>query len=138
MNAYAHSTYKKQSVNTMTPIEVIVKIYDECERQLNRAIKFIDDKKFDKAHDALDRAGELVNGLRSVLDMSAGEIATNLDSLYEFFFKQIVAADMKKDVELIKQILPQVSELKDTFTQLSRMPRDGIPYSGSIMTGASG
>jgi flagellar biosynthetic protein FliS len=69
MNAYAHSTYRKQSVNTMTPIEVVVKIYDECERQLNRAIKFIDDKKFDKAHDALDRAGELVNGLRSVLDM---------------------------------------------------------------------
>ncbi|MCL2754647.1 MAG: flagellar export chaperone FliS [Oscillospiraceae bacterium] len=137
MNAYAHSTYKKQSVNTMTPIEIIVKVYDECERQLHRAVQFIADKNNAKAHDALDRAGGLINGLRDVLDMEAGgEISTNLDALYGFFFKQIITADTKKDAEIIKQLIPQICELKDAFTQISKMPKENV--GGNIRQGAVG
>ena len=33
----AFSAYKKQSVTTLTPGDVVVKLYMEAERQLNRA-----------------------------------------------------------------------------------------------------
>jgi flagellar protein FliS len=122
----------------MTPIEVIVKIYDECVVQLHRAVKFIEDKNFSEAHNSLYASGELVNALREVLDKEAGgEIATNLDALYAFFYRQITQADTKKDVELIKQIIPQITELQDAFTQLSKMPRDMNSH-GDVRTGMSG
>jgi flagellar biosynthetic protein FliS len=85
MNPY--STYKKQSVTTMTPIEMVIKLYGECERQLNRAILFIKEKNYAQAHNSLDASAEIVNALRSVLNMEAGEISNNLDSLYEFFLR---------------------------------------------------
>jgi len=136
MNPYA--AYKKQSVATMTPIEVIIKLYDECEGHLNRAIHFIENKNYAEAHNALDTSSEIVNALRSVLDMRAGEISQNLDSLYEFFYKQIIFADMKKDIAVIEEILPQISELKDAFVQISKLPRDSLMARGSILSGTEG
>lgn len=135
MNAYANAAYKKQSVTTMTPIEVIVKLYTECEAQLHRAVKFIEEKNIPEAHKSLDASGELVNALRSVLDMEAGgEISTNLDSLYDFFFRQIVLANTKKDTEIIKQIIPQIKDLRETFTQLSKMTPEQLTVGAQTET----
>jgi len=116
-------TYKSQAIKTMTPVELVIKIYDECERQLNRSIHFIETKDFEEAHFALDKTGQLINALRSVLDMEVREISSNLDSLYEYFFVQILLADNRKDIGIIKMILPQISELKDAFVQVSKLPK---------------
>ncbi|MCL2634427.1 MAG: flagellar export chaperone FliS [Oscillospiraceae bacterium] len=131
MNPYA--SYKQQSVMTMTPVEIIVKLYDECEMNLHRAVHFIDVKDYANAHNALDKSGEIVNALRSALDMSVGEISENLDSLYDFFFKQIVHADMKKDKEIITQLIPQISELKSAFVQISKLPKGSSGYELEIV-----
>jgi flagellar protein FliS len=134
MNPYM--TYKKQSVSTMTPIEIVVKGYGECEKHLNRAIHFIQTKDYVQAHNALDQAGELISAFRTALDMSAGEISENLDALYDFFFNQIIQADMKKDIKIIQDILPQISELKDAFVQISSLPKRVT--AGSILSGTQG
>ncbi|MCL2037047.1 MAG: flagellar export chaperone FliS [Oscillospiraceae bacterium] len=136
MNPY--TTYKKQSVSTMTSVEIVIKGYSECERQLNRAIHFIEGKDYVEAHNALDKAGELVCAFRSVLDMSVGELSQNLDSLYDFFFRQIIQADIKKDVEIIREILPQIAELKDAFMQISLLPKGDLMSHESVLTGTGG
>ena len=123
MNPYA--AYKKQSVTTMTPIEIVVKLYSETERQLNRAVMFIDQKDFEKANNALTKSGDLVNALRSVLDVNL-PIGQNLDALYSFFEKQIITANMKKDKEIINSLLPMIGELKDAFTQVASMSKEDI------------
>lgn len=123
MNPYA--AYKKQSVTTMTPIEIVVKLYSETERELNRAVMFIDQKDFEKANKSLTKSGDLVNALRSVLDVNL-PIGQNLDSLYSFFEKQIVTANMKKDKEIINSLIPMIGELKDAFTQVASMSKDDI------------
>jgi flagellar protein FliS len=133
MNPY--SVYKKQSVSTMTPIEIVIKGYDECERQLNRAVHFIQSKSFAEAHNSLDKAAELISAFRTCLDMSAGEVSSGLDSLYEYFFRRIIEADMKKDISIIEEVLPQISELKDAFVQISLMPKTGIAHP-NMMAGA--
>lgn len=123
MNPY--SAYKKQSVTTMTPMEIVVKLYSETERQLNRAIMFIEQKKLEDANNALNKSLDLVGALRSVLDLNL-PIGQNLESLYAYFEKQIINANMKKDTEIIKELLPMVAELKDAFTQVSAMSKEEI------------
>lgn len=128
MNPYA--AYKRQSVSTMTPLEIVVKLYSETERELNRAIPFIEQKNYEQANNSLSRALELVNALRSVLDLSL-PIGKNLDSLYAYFEKQIILANTKKDINIIKPLLPQIAELKDAFAQISAMPKDQIAASAA-------
>ncbi|MBD5115062.1 MAG: flagellar export chaperone FliS [Ruminococcaceae bacterium] len=123
MNPYA--AYKKQSVTTMTPIEIVIKLYSETERELNRSIVFIEDKNYESANKALNKSVDLIAALRSVLDVNL-PIGKNLDSIYTFLERQIIAANVKKDVQVIKTLLPMIGELKDAFTQISTMSKDEI------------
>lgn len=118
----AYSAYKKQSITTMTPMEIVVKLYSETERQLNRAIYFIDQKNYEDANKSLTKAQDIVNALRSVLDLDI-PISKNLDSLYEYFGREIIHANVKKDKTIIETILPMIGELRDAFTQISTMPK---------------
>lgn len=121
----AYSAYKKQSISTLTPMEIVVKLYDEAERQINRAIVFIGQKNYAEANKALQKSQDIVNALRSVLDMSI-PISKQLDALYDFFNRQLITANMKKDTEILKELLPMLAELKDAFAQISAMPRDQV------------
>ena len=123
MNPYA--AYKKQSVTTATPMEIVVKLYGETERQLNRAIVFIEKKDYESANNALSKAQDVVDALRSVLDINL-PIGQNLDALYIYFSKQIIMANAKKDTGMIKELLPMIGELKDAFAQVSAMSKDEI------------
>lgn len=123
MNPYA--AYKKQSVTTATPMEIVVKLYDEAERQLNRAIVFIDQKDYESANHALSKAQDVIDALRSVLDVKL-PIGKNLDALYVYFNRQIIMANARKDTGMINELLPMLAELKDAFSQVSAMSQDEI------------
>ena len=51
-----YSAYKKQSVSTMTPVEVVIKLYSETERQLAIGVNSIRTKDIRKAHESLMKA----------------------------------------------------------------------------------
>lgn len=120
-----YSAYKKQSVTTMTPMEIVIKLYSETERQLNRAIYFIDEKDYESTNKSLSKAQDLIDALRSVLDINL-PIGRDLDSLYDFFVRQIITANMKKDKTIIESLLPMIGELKDAFVQVNAMPKSEI------------
>lgn len=124
-----YSAYKKQSVSTMTPVEVVIKLYSETERQLAIAVNAIEDTKdVKKAHNSLIKAQELLGALRGALDMSI-PISGNLDQLYEFFQRTAEKANMRKDTasaEELKKIIPMIADLRDAFTQISQMTKEEI------------
>lgn len=118
-----YSAYKKQSVLTLTPMEIVVKLYDEAEKQINIAIASIEAKNFETANNCLKKSQDIVNALRSVLDMSI-PMSAQLDALYDFFNRQLIAANVKKDTEILKELLPEMAELRDAFAQVAAMPKN--------------
>ncbi len=121
----AYSAYKKQSISTLTPMEIVVKLYDEAEKQINIAIVSIEGKNYAVANKCLQKSQDIVNALRSVLDMSI-PISKQLDALYDFFNRQLISANVKKDTQILKELLPMLAELKDAFAQISAMPRSQV------------
>ncbi|MBE6889047.1 MAG: flagellar export chaperone FliS [Oscillospiraceae bacterium] len=121
-----YSAYKKQSVQTMTPVEVVIKMYSEIERQLAIGVCAIDElKDYAKANDALIKAQELIGALRGVLDMSV-PISKNLEDLYIFFQNETMKANIKKNTSEIQKIIPMIADLRDAFTQISQMTKEEI------------
>ncbi|MCL2696763.1 MAG: flagellar export chaperone FliS [Oscillospiraceae bacterium] len=121
----AYSSYKRQAVTTLTPIEIVVKLYDECERQLNRSLFFLENRDLENTNAALSKAIEIVGALRSVLDLDLA-IGKDLDSLYEYFMRELIESNLKKDAEKVKTLLPMIGELKDAFLQISKMPKEQV------------
>lgn len=121
----AYSAYKKQSISTLTPMEIVVKLYDEAERQINRSIAYIEQKNYEAANHGLQKSQDIVNALRSVLDMSI-PISKQLDALYDFFNRQLIAANVKKDITILQELLPMLADLKDAFSQIAAMPKSQV------------
>ena len=48
------------------------------------------------------------------------EVSKNLAALYEFFREELIKANIKKDPEILKSLIPFFQELRDTFDEASR------------------
>ena len=123
VNPYAQ--YKKQSVETMTPVEVVIKLYSEIEKPSAIGMDFVGKKNFAKSNEAFIKAEDCIDALRETLDMSI-PISQNLDDLYVFFYKTIVKANISKDLSDLKKVVPMIAELRDAWTQISQMTREEI------------
>ncbi|MDR0820915.1 MAG: flagellar export chaperone FliS [Oscillospiraceae bacterium] len=122
-NGNSFTAYRKSSVLTMTSVELIVRLYDECIRCLNRGIHFIETKDYAQCNQNLMKSREIVESLQAALDMSV-PISKNLDSLYSFFNREIIAANMHKDADKARALVPFITELRDAFKQISTMSRE--------------
>ena len=123
VNPYAQ--YKRQSVETMTPVEVVIRLYSEIEKQCAIGMDFVEKKNYAKSNDAFIKAEDCIDALRETLDMSI-PISKNLDDLYVFFYKTIVKANINKDLTDLKKVVPMITELRDAWTQISQMTREEI------------
>ncbi len=117
MNPYQQ--YKQQSVATMSPAQMVIALYDKAEQETNKAIYYIENNQTEKASNSILKVQDIVAFLDSSLKMQY-EIAGNLASLYQFFFYQLLQANISKDKDILKNLLRYFAELKDAFTQISR------------------
>ncbi|QXO18093.1 MULTISPECIES: flagellar export chaperone FliS [Vibrio] len=67
----------------------------------------------------LGKALEIVISLRSCLSMNdGGEIAENLDQLYEFMITQITTANYENDPQPIDDVIDILREIKSAWDQI--------------------
>ncbi|MGN0641592.1 MAG: flagellar export chaperone FliS [Huintestinicola sp.] len=117
MNPY--QKYMQQSVTTMTPAQLLIALYDKAITELNKAIIFIEEKDIPKAHNSITRVSEIVDTLDANLKVKY-EISDNLASLYQYFRENLVQANIKKDPEILKPLIPMFQELRDAFFEISK------------------
>lgn len=119
-NPYA--SYKTQSIQTMTPGEMVVALYEGLIKQLNLAIIHIEEKNMPEGHISLMKSQDIITYLMSSLNPDI-EISKTILPYYELFQRQIMNANLKKDVQTIKSVLPLIEEFKQIFTQADRLNR---------------
>lgn len=130
-NPYAKSAeqYKKQQIETATPEEILIMLYDGAIRFLLVAKKGIDENNIEKTHNNLIKAQHIILEFMESLDMEiGGNIALNLYRLYEYLHHQLVQANIKKDVAMIDEVLDHLRRLKTTWEEairIARKERDG-------------
>ncbi|AAW86353.1 flagellar export chaperone FliS [Aliivibrio fischeri] len=67
----------------------------------------------------LGKALDIVISLRSCLSMDdGGEIASNLDSLYDFMIRQISHANQNNDGQAIDDVVEMLREIKSAWDQI--------------------
>ncbi|GAK19002.1 LOW QUALITY PROTEIN: flagellar biosynthesis protein FliS [Vibrio sp. JCM 19053] len=67
----------------------------------------------------LGKALDIIIALRSCLSMDdGGDIASNLDSLYEFMITQISAANHQNEPQLIDDVIDIIREIKSAWDQI--------------------
>ena len=121
-NAYAK--YKEQSVNTATPEELTLMLYNGCIKFINLAEVFIDDKNIEKINVNILKAQDIVNELNITLNMDY-EVSENLRQLYSFVNERLIEANLRKDKKPLLEAKEIVTELRDTWKEAMALSRKG-------------
>ena len=115
-----YQRYQEQSVSTMTQGELLVKLYETCSKRMNAGVYFIEQKNYDKANENLQKAQRILNHLNATLDRKY-EISENLSALYDFFVRVIVKANVSKNADELKEIIPMVDGLGNSFKEAEKI-----------------
>lgn len=112
----AFSQYKEDAVFTSSPEELTLMLYNGLVKFIMQAQKAIDEKNLEKANSSIIRAQDIVNEFRATLNMKY-EISKNLRALYDYMYERLVTANIKKDKEILEEILDMSKELRDTWAE---------------------
>ena len=121
-NAYAK--YKEQSVNTATPEELTLMLYNGCIKFINLAEVFIDEKNIEKTNLNIQKAQAIIGELNLTLNMDY-EISNNLRQLYTFVNEKLLDANISKDKKALAEAKEIVTELRDTWKEAMALFRKG-------------
>ncbi|MGN0620313.1 MAG: flagellar export chaperone FliS [Porcipelethomonas sp.] len=115
-----YEEYKKQSIMTMTQGELVVQLFRGCSKRLNTAVYYIENNDQEKVDENIYKAQRILNYLNASLDRKY-EISSNLSALYDYFIRMIIKGKIRMDAEPIKEIIPMVDGLGDSFQQAEKI-----------------
>lgn len=116
MSAYAYEAYKNTAIETASPGKLLLMLYDGAIRNLDNARQAILDHDTAASHKHLLKAQDIILELMCTLNMDY-DIAKNLYSLYDFMYRQLVQANVKKDPEMAAEVRGLLAELRETWDQ---------------------
>ena len=87
----------------------------------------------EEAHQALLKSQDIIDELIVSLDFSAGEeIAQGLYELYDYMRRRLIEANIKKEKELVAEVVGMLQELRETWAEVATI----IQQQGSGTRGA--
>ncbi len=114
--------YKKNQIETATPQEILILLYEGAIRFLVLAKKAMDAKDVEKTHQYLVKTQNILLEFMATLDMDlGGELARNLYNLYEYLHYRLVQANIKKDPAMVDEVLEHLRALKATWEEAVRI-----------------
>jgi len=120
MNTYTATpqAYQQSSVLTATPERLIVMLYDGMHRFLAQAAAAMRTRNIAASHEKLRRAEAILAHLQGTLDLSQGEIAQNLLSIYLFCRRHLNEARVELNPEKVETVDRLLSTLRDAWDQI--------------------
>ena len=112
--------YQDNAVTTQSKGRLIVLLYDGAIKFLKLAIKELEANNYEAKGEYINKALDIINELNAVLDMnSGGEIASNLRKLYGFMIKHLNEANIKRDPQMIRDVIKLMEELNQSWKAIS-------------------
>lgn len=111
--------YKQNQVNSSSPKELVVLLYEGCIKFLRLAELGIEENRLDLVNTNIIKAQNIIQELRLTLNTDVGgEVAEQLASLYDFFLEELIQANIKKDSEKIVYVKEQMLELLESWKKI--------------------
>lgn len=116
----AAQMYQKNAVQTASPAKLILMLYDGAVKFTNIAIEAIEAGDIEKAHNNIVKAQNIIVEFRSTLDMKY-PVAKDFDVVYDYIYRRLVEANMKKDKDILVEALKHIKTMRDTWREVMKL-----------------
>lgn len=128
MNSYAQYAYRATDIANMSPLELIIKLYDGAIGFLGRAANAI--AKGDRLQklENINKTRAIIDELLSSLKVEeGGEVAKNLENLYTYMLLELTRANAAGDIDKIMRVQGLLKTLKSGWEQVKTMSKSEAP-----------
>jgi flagellar protein FliS len=113
----ARNKYVSDSVNTMSPGQLIVALYDRVLLDCERALTAIAEPDVYGAHTALTHAQEIVHELLTSLDLKQWPGGAGLAAIYRHVYDLLVEANVNKAPAPVHACREMIVPLRDAWRE---------------------
>jgi len=122
LTTYAQA-YRQNSVQTASPGNLILMLFDGALRFLNRALDGFEEPavipRTEIVHVNLMKTQAIINELQGSLNLDAGgDVARNLSGLYDYMRTQLRQANVRKESDPVRIVRELISELRDAWSAM--------------------
>ncbi len=111
-----YSAYLKQMEDISSKEELLVKVFEEIISNLNVAVYALEEGDIKTKAETLTKVTDAIAILQASLDMEkGGEIAQNLNRLYDFCMEELLRANANNEVQHIKNIIEVIQPIYEGF-----------------------
>jgi flagellar protein FliS len=113
----AYDVYQENDIMTAPQGKLLLMLYDGAAKFLRFAKISIDEGDIQKANENILKAQDIISELMITLNMDV-DIAKDLYSLYDYMKYRLIQANIKKDKEIIDEVLDMLNQLKEAWKQI--------------------
>ncbi len=116
------NVYKNNSIQTASPAELTLMLYDGAVKFCNIALAAIEKQDVQKANTNIIKAEKIIVEFRATLDFKY-PVAKDFDLVYDYIYRRLVEANIKKDADILNDALKYIREMRDTWKEVMRLNR---------------
>ena len=121
-NGYA--AYANSKIMTASPAELTLMLYEGAIKFCNIAVVAIEKKDIEKAHVNIRKAQRIIEEFMATLDHKY-KVAEDFENVYRYLLDRLHEANMKKDAEILEEVLTHLRTMRDTWKEVMRLTANG-------------
>ncbi|PAQ13645.1 flagellar export chaperone FliS [Bacillaceae bacterium SAOS 7] len=117
-----YKQYENNSVNTASPGELTLMLYNGCLKFIRKAKEAIKAKNYEQKNINIQKAQKIIQELMVTLNMDI-EISKEMMALYDYLNRRLIDANLKNDIDILNEVEGFVEEFRDTWKQVIQKNR---------------
>src|SRR4051812_29290000 len=117
-----YQSYKQNSVNTASPGELTLMLYNGCLKFITLAKKAINNGNVQEKNTNLIKAQNIIHEFTVTLNMDV-KVSNELMVMYDYLNRRLVEANVKSDLAILEEVEGFVTELRDTWKEAIQLNR---------------
>jgi flagellar protein FliS len=134
MEDYGHGTRTSQAM-VADKVELIQMLFDGLIESMVTARGHIERGAIEEKNKSLARAGRIVIGLQTGLDLDkGGDLARNLHELYSYVTRRLVHVNAYNDLDVLQEILSLMSDISQAWRDVPKLLPGATPAATTAMS----
>lgn len=114
-----YAAYANNKVMTASPAELTLMLYEGAIKFCNIAISAVEANDIGKAHNNIRKVERIIEEFQATLNHKY-PIAEDFDKVYAYLMMRLREANMKKDKEILEEVLKHLRTMRDTWKEVMR------------------
>ncbi|MGG3912662.1 flagellar export chaperone FliS [Rossellomorea vietnamensis] len=114
--------YQNNSVNTASPGELTLMLYNGSLKFIHIAKKAIEEKNIELKNTNIQKTQAIVNELMVTLNTDL-EVSQNLMSLYDYINRRLTEANIQNDAAILEEVEGFITDFRDTWKEVIQLNR---------------